>query len=49
MVILTCWHVLMGRIWKEFSPRGRENDKLVLRHWVKKGSHEDENGSFASR
>ena len=30
---------------KEFIPGGRDKDGLVLRHWVKKGSVEDENGS----
>src|ERR1700738_938511 len=29
---------------KDFTPGARDKDKLVLRHWVKKGSLEDENG-----
>jgi len=32
------------RLIKEFTPGGREGDGLVLNHWVKKGSVEDENG-----
>ena len=36
---------LLARLWKDFTPGGREKDGLVLRHWVKKGSVEDENGS----
>jgi hypothetical protein len=36
---------LLARLWKDFTPGGREKHGLVLRHWVKKGSVEDENGS----
>ena len=35
------------RLYKEFTPGGRDKDGLVLRHWVKKGSIEDENGFLA--
>ena len=38
---------LTDRIWKEFTPGGREGTGLVLHHWVKKGSVEDENGSYS--
>ena len=36
-----------GRLYKKFIPGGREKDGLVLRHWVKKGSIEEENGLLA--
>ena len=38
--------MLTHRLWKEFTPKEREKDGLVLSHWVKKGSVEDENGTY---
>jgi hypothetical protein len=35
---------LMDRVYKTATPASRADDGLVLHHWVKKGSVEDENG-----